>query len=205
MSLFILIRHGHTEMLGKRISGRMAGVHLSEKGREQVAELCRRLLRVKIEAVYSSPLERAWETAEALASCHGLSVRACPELNEIDFGEWAGQTLAELEVDPRWRTFNTFRSGTRAPGGEMMVEAQARAVAGLDRLRQAHGNGTLALVSHGDVIRGLIWHFAGIPLDLGLRVTLSPCSVSGLEIGEGWVRLHCVNETGRLEEVLKER
>lgn len=171
-------------------------MRLNEEGRAQAEGLAARLSSAPLRAVYSSPLERALETAAPLARALGLEVRVSGALNELDFGEWTGRTFSELEREPGWRRFNSFRSGTRIPGGELMAEAQARFVAEMGRLRERHAGEALALVSHADPIRAAVAHYAGIPLDLFLRVEVSPASVSVVEVGEYGPRIISVNDTG---------
>jgi probable phosphomutase (TIGR03848 family) len=178
MTTFLLIRHGTCDSVGRSIAGRAPGVHLNGAGRAQVAALADRLAALPIAAIYSSPLERACETAAPLAARHGKAVTILPELTELDFGEWTGRTLAELDTAEGWRAFNTFRSGTRIPSGELMTEVQARAVGALERLTQTHGDATVAIVTHGDVIRAVLTYFLGMPLDLLQRIEIDPAAVS---------------------------
>ncbi len=117
-------------------------------------------------------------------------------LHEVDFGDWAGMSFEELGEIPRWRQFNTFRSGTRIPGGELMVEVQARMVAEIEAMRREFPKSILALFSHGDPIKTAIAHYAGFPLDLMLRFEIGLASVSILDIRDSGPRLLCLNHTG---------
>jgi broad specificity phosphatase PhoE len=105
-------------------------------------------------------------------------VRIAPELDEIDFGDWTDRSFEELDGLERWRRFNQFRSGTRSPNGESMIEVQARFLALAERLAEDHGEDRVALVSHGDVIRAALAHYLGIHLDLFQRLEISPASLS---------------------------
>jgi probable phosphoglycerate mutase len=176
-------------------------VHLNTAGEGQAARLADRLRAVRIEAVYSSPLERARQTAEPIARGRGveggaLEVRTLDALAEIAFGEWTGRTLSELDREPAWRRFNSFRSGTRIPGGELIAEVQARAVSGLVALRGRHPAGTVVAVSHGDVIRAALAYWLGMPLDLMQRLEVEPASVSAVELDDDGVRILRLNDTG---------
>ena len=148
-----------------------------------------------IAAVYASPLERAMETAAPLARRRGLAVRPLDAVIEFDVGAWTGRTLAELHGDERWRRFNEFRSGTPAPGGELLLEAQLRAVRALLDLRERHGEATIVVVSHADVIRALLGHFAAVPIDLLLRFEIDPASVTELALHDWGPRIVRVNAT----------
>lgn len=194
MTTFLLIRHALNDTVGRLIAGRAPGVRLNADGRAQAESLAERLAGLPLTAVYSSPLERARKTAEPLARRHGLEVRISEAFNELDFGGWTGRSLFELEADEHWRRFNSFRSSTRPPGGETMLEAQARMIAGLERLRADSGDAKVAVVGHGDPIRAAVMHYAGIPLDLFLRVEISPASVSVLELSDYGPRILSLND-----------
>jgi probable phosphoglycerate mutase len=84
-------------------------------------------------------LQRARETAEAICRRTRLPIEIEPDLNEIDFGRWTNCRFAELRTDPEWQRFNSNRSSARAPDGELMLAAQARAVGAIEKLRQQHG------------------------------------------------------------------
>lgn len=193
MTTLLLVRHALCDPVGRSIAGRAPGVHLNAEGAVQARALGLALAGLPIEAVYSSPMERALETAQPIAAGLGLSVLPAPGLAEIDFGEWTGRTLAELDPLPLWRAFNAFRSGTRIPGGELMTEVVTRALTALVAIHREHEGKVVAAVSHGDVIRGLVAHAAGIPLDLMQRLEVSPASVSAISLEDHAVRVLGLN------------
>jgi probable phosphoglycerate mutase len=184
MTTFLLIRHGMTDAVGKTITGRLPGVHLNEAGQKQADDLPSRLKRWKIDAIYSSPLERALETAAPAARKLGLKVMMSEALSEVDFGEWSGRSLAELDRLPEWRLYNTFRSGTRAPGGELATEVQTRMVEQLTRYSRQHPDQIVAVLSHADAIRIALVHFLGMPIDLMHRLEIRPASISAVRLAE---------------------
>ena len=190
---FHLIRHGDYSLLGRVLAGRMTGYSLSETGREQARAIARALAKRPIAAVVASPLERARETAEPIAAMHRLPVQVEPDVHEIDFGDWTGQTFPELHAMPIWRDFNRFRSTVPIPGGETLHAAQARGLAAIARLRSAHRDSEVVIVSHGDLIKVVIAHFLGIPLDLFARVEIAPASRSTVVLYAGDVRVTGVN------------
>jgi len=196
MTTFLLIRHGHTALVGKALVGRHTGVSLSEAGHVQAHQLVRRLASTSIDAVYSSPLQRSIETAQPLASQRNLPVIERDRLAEIDFGQWTGATIAELEPDPEWRRFNSFRSSARALKGESILDLQSRMMTELEELRLRHPEQAVALFSHGELIRSAIIHYAAIPIDLSLRIEISPASISVIGLAEWGVRILAVNDTG---------
>jgi len=113
-------------------------------------------------------------------------------------GEWSGLSYRELDERPEWRRFNQVRSMTRIPGGELMVETQARMVGELDRLRAAHPDEVFAVVSHGDVIKAAIAYFAGMPLDFLWRFEIDPASVSVIAFEGDMPRILRLNDSEEL-------
>jgi probable phosphoglycerate mutase len=196
MTTFLLIRHAATAAVGKKLSGRTAGVHLNETGQMQAQQLAERLAKVPLAAIYSSPLERAVETAEPVAKGHYLETVINKDFIEIDFGEWTNCSFEDLQHQQPFQLFNSFRSCTRIPGGELMLEAQARIVAGLQKLCVQHQNETVAVVSHSDLIKAAIAYYAGIHLDLFQRIEISPASVSIVEVYKETARITLVNGGG---------
>lgn len=200
MTTFLLIRHADNPLVGKAVAGWLPDIHLNEDGRKQAGKLAERLSGVAVRAIYSSPLERARETAAPLAERLRLPVHVSEALGEIGFGAWTGRELQDLGGDPEWQRFNIFRSSTRVPGGELMLEVQARMVTELERLREHYPEATLALVSHGDPIRATLAHYAGIPLDLFHRLEISPAAVSILRLHTDGAQILRMNDTGNLVE-----
>ncbi|HEX6110694.1 MAG TPA: histidine phosphatase family protein, partial [Geminicoccaceae bacterium] len=115
MTTFALIRHASHALLGHTIVGRRPGVQLGASGLREAEALTGRLEGWPIEALYSSPLERARATAAPIADRLHLEVQIAQELNEIDYGAWTNRTLADLRELAEWRRFNLFRSGSRIP------------------------------------------------------------------------------------------
>jgi probable phosphoglycerate mutase len=198
MTRFFLIRHAATNDGHIRLFGRTTDVPLSAAGRAQGECLAQCLIEQGIAGIYSSPQLRALETARFLENVLCRPVRIAPELDELDYGDWSGRTFEELSGLSEWRVFNSARSWARVPGGEFMPDLQARIVGLLERLRRLHGDETLALVSHADVIRAALAHCLGMSLDLSLRLEVATGSVTVVELdGEG-SRVMCVNTMGAL-------
>lgn len=198
MTTFWLIRHAETDTAGNTITGRLPGVHLNAKGRRQVELLVAAMAAAPLHSIYTSPLERARETAEPLARTRNLSILTCEAAIEVDFGDWSGKTWRELDSLPQWRRFNTLRSSTPAPGGELMLDVQARIVRELESMRRRHPDQQVALVSHGDIIRSAVAHYAGIPIDLVERIEISTASITMMTLDEQQPRVLTVNRTVEL-------
>lgn len=199
MTRILLIRHGHTELLGRVLYGRMPGVHLSERGTQEIARLASALReRYKIDQIVSSPMDRAKETAEAIAAAQDQSVVLDEDLQEIDFGEWMGKPFSDLTNDEQWKSYNRNRSLSHPPGGEYMVEVQLRAWKALERIiarSRPQAEMTVAVISHGDVVRALLMLFLGIPLDHIHRLEVWTASVSEVILGHAYPQVITMNQT----------
>ena len=194
MTTFYLIRHASNDYLVQnKIAGWLPKIHLNEKGRSEAGHLASRLAHEPIVAIYSSPLERSVETAQPLADILRQKVRISEGLGEIRFGDWTDQSVPGLDEDPNWRRWNSFRSGTQAPEGDIMIEAQARIIREMLRLREIHPSEAIALVTHGDPIKAAVAYFMGAPLDLFLRIEISPASVSVIALDQDRPRILKVN------------
>ncbi len=180
MTHVLLIRHASNDWVGERLAGWTPGVRLNARGRAEAATLAARLAGQRIDAVFASPLERTLETAAYLAAPRGLSVQDLPGVGEVRFGQWTGQALAALRQDPLWQGVQRAPSNTRFPDGETLGEVQARALAAIESVRAAHPRpeAVVAVVSHADVIKTLVAHYAGVHLDLFQRFSVQPASVS---------------------------
>ena len=90
MTIILLIRHGENDWVGKKLAGRLPGVHLNQNGLNQAQAVAATLHNLPIKAIYSSPLERAMETAQPLALVKKMEITICDNLSEINFGDWQG-------------------------------------------------------------------------------------------------------------------
>jgi len=193
----LLVRHAPVATTGKVLYGREKGHHLTGEAKSATRQLADRLSGTELQAVYCSPMERTVETADLLAAPHGLPLFVEESLIEVDYGEWTGQKLAKLYKLPEWKTVVAQPSRMRFPGGESLAEAQLRAVASCERLAGRHPDGTIALITHADIIRLVLSFYLGQPLDLLARVNVAPTSVSVLDISKkGAVMVAAINTTG---------
>ncbi len=198
-TVVLLVRHGQTPTTGKLLPGRAPGLNLSEVGQGQAEAVCRRLAaqpKLKVAAIYASPLERTKETAGYIAKALGLKVKLDKGLLEADIGDWTGQELKAVAKTPEWKIVHSYPSGFRFPGGESFVEMQTRTVSALERLRRAHAGQTIVAVSHADTIKAAVAHALGTHLDLFQRIVISPCSVTAIAYAPSGPTVLTVNSTG---------
>lgn len=193
MTIFHLIRHGENDLLRHAIAGRSPGVRLNEAGREQAERIAAYFSATPPRHLFSSPLERAMETAEPLARKTGLKINVSDAVLEVDFGDWTRKSIEELDQLETWRQWNSFRAGGQIPNGETMIAVQRRMVGELERLRRAYPDSTVAIFSHGDPIRAAVVYYLGMPLDFILRLQANPGSISTLAINDWGAQLRGFN------------
>src|SRR2546426_8999017 len=143
-TIVLLVRHALTPTTGAILPGRAKGLHLSDEGRRQADAVARRLAALpKIAAIYASPLERARETATAIARARGLALRIERGLIELDVGAWTGRSLKRVARRPEWRAVQRHPRGFRFPRGESFTEMQARVRSALARPLERHAGAVL--------------------------------------------------------------
>ncbi len=193
MTSIYLVRHGLNDYVEKgKFAGWLPGVHLNAAGREQAARTAETLRAVKLQAVYSSPLERASETADEIADLQGLKVSILPGLGEIKIGRWEGLSLRAARRRKLWPIIQGAPSRARFPDGDSFLEAQLRIVETLEVLRSKH-SGAIACVSHSDPIKLAIGHYIGLPIDMFQRLQVGPASISELSLDDRFARLIQLN------------
>jgi len=195
MPLILFIRHAENDFMKKdRLAGRLPGVHLNKEGRIHAQATAEKLKDAPLKAIYSSPLERAVETAEIIAQPHSLPVTIRPGLMETNCGEWQEKTVKSLRRLKIWRTVQSAPSRFRFPGGEAFTETQMRICQEVEALCAEHDpKDVIACVSHADPIRLAVAFFVGLPLDSFQRLALSPASITALMIHETGSQLLTLN------------
>jgi broad specificity phosphatase PhoE len=154
VTTILLARHGETDWNSEGRWQGWADPPLNQAGRDQARALAEQLRSLPFDAVYSSDLRRAYETAEIVAAPHEVPVIADRGLREIDIGSWSGLTRAEIE--------KRFPDGSR-PDGETREEHLERVLATVERIARSHAGARLLLVSHGGTLRALHSHVSDAP------------------------------------------
>ena len=183
-TVVLLVRHGVTATTGTILPGRAAGLHLSDEGRLQAEAAAKRIKPLpRLAAIYSSPLERARETAMPIARARKMPIRIDRGLLECDFGDWTGERLDRLSKRPEWDVVQRHPSAFRFPGGESFTELQARITGALARLVAQHPGRIVVAVSHADPIKAAVAHALGMPLDLFQRIVIGTASITAIAYG----------------------
>jgi len=197
MPLLLLIRHGENDYVKTgKMAGRIPGVHLNERGQKQAQALSEALKDVPLKAIYSSPLERALETADPIAKARNLKIIQEPDLMDADVGKWQGKSLKVLRLMKVWKIVQIAPSRFRFPEGESFPEAQTRYVNVLERIVRTHNKpkDIIAVVFHADPIKLAVSHFLGLPLDHFQRLSCDTGSLTALYISESGANLLKLNQ-----------
>lgn len=184
MTIIMLIRHGSNNFLGKRLAGRLPNVHLNEEGRQQAMDVARHLIHYPVRAIFSSPLERAIETAQPFAELSKLPVQIEPGLMELDFGDFQGCEIKDLEQQEIWNLYRSQPTQAFFPGAvEKIAEAQSRVADCISRLAgQYNSDDRVVCFTHGDVIRLSTAHYLNMSLDNYVRFRTHPGSITEIRI-----------------------
>lgn len=206
MTEIILARHGQTSWNKSEVFRGQIDIELDETGLEQAELLGKYLSHRKLEAVYSSPLQRSTQTAEAIARHHNLTVEITAGLNDIDFGEWQGVPLEEVrnkysELYSAWVT-TPHRVGF--PSGESLDEVRERATTLVNEVVVEH-EGTVVLVSHRVVHKVLICALLGLDNSHFWNIRLDTCGLTTFEFIDGQFVLSRHNNTSFLEPLKQAR
>jgi broad specificity phosphatase PhoE len=200
----ILVRHGETAWnRERRIQGGSSDVELNELGRKQVESLALALKEAKIDAVYSSPLKRALDTATAIASHHQLAVQVEPDLREMEVGEFEGVSMTEIGANLsqfliQWRQ---GRGLEKLPGGESVADLADRMWATIQSINAQYQQGTVVVVSHYFAIVATICIALGWPLTRLERIRVQTGSISTIDLDDRQSRLVSLSDTCHLRGV----
>jgi probable phosphomutase (TIGR03848 family) len=179
MPTLLLIRHGDNEYLEKnKLPGHIPGIHLNKHGSEQAELLAQSLGKLPIKAIYCSPLERAVETAQPLATKMGMDIQIKPGLTDGDVGEWAGRSWKVLRRNKLWKVIQQNPSQFQFPAGESFVQIQERVVSTLEAIVGDHNKEMVAVVFHADPIKLAVAHYLGLALDNFQRLTINAGSIT---------------------------
>jgi probable phosphomutase (TIGR03848 family) len=212
MTRIVLLRHAHSTANAKAIlAGRAPGVDLSDRGRKESSDVAKRLKDVDFSLIRVSPMERCAQTIEPLLVQLSKSSRVKSsfeienDLVEVDYGKWTGRKLSVLSRDKAWKIVQNTPSAMYFPGGEGLLDVQARAMRALNGAANTPGRGAKLLVSHGDVIKSIIASVLGTHLDHFQKIVIDPASITVLDFnGVDYRVLTLNNTTSPIAAFLKE-
>ena len=197
MSLLLLIRHGENDFVKTgKLPGQSAGIHLNERGQKQAEVLGEALKSIPIKAIYSSPLERAMETAVPIAKARNLQIIPESNLRDANVGRWQGKSLKVLRLTNAWKIVQHSPSRFQFPEGESFIDLQTRIVNALEGIIKKYNRpkDIVAVVFHADPIKLAVAHFLGLPLDHFQRLSCDTGSLTAIYVNEMGANLVKLNQ-----------
>ena len=168
-------------------------VPLGTDGVQQIQKIAPLVATLEPDAIYTSPLRRAVQTAKVVAAETRLPICKSEGLNEIAYGEWAGRYFEDLIDDELYRRFIKSPAKTILPGGETISDVQRRGLEVIEEAAQKIPGGRFLFVSHGDVIRAILCHYMKLPLNEYRRLRVDNGSLSALQTDRRWAEIKYVN------------
>ena len=168
-------------------------VPLGADGVQQIQKIAPLVATLEPDAIYTSPLRRAVQTAKVVAAETRLPICKSEGLNEIAYGEWAGRYFEDLIDDELYRRFIKSPAKTILPGGETISDVQRRGLEVIEEAAQKIPGGRFLFVSHGDVIRAILCHYMKLPLNEYRRLRVDNGSLSALQTDRRWAEIKYVN------------
>ncbi len=200
MARIIMVRHGETEWNRQmRVQGGKSDIPLNDYGREQAKRAGRALEKENFTAVYSSPLSRAYETAQIIVKPHNLEITTMEELVEINAGSYEGIPVSELgkrfsQIIAEMQNGDEFR---RPPGGESISDVQKRGWEAIQTIAGRHEEETVLVVTHYFIILTVVCTALEMPLKNVSRFWMSNGSISTLSLDGSVPRLEMFNSPCR--------
>lgn len=202
MTRIVLLRHAHSVANEKAIlAGRTPGISLSKIGLSQAQGVAERLRGITFSQIRISPMERCSATVQPLiaefskAALRRVSIEIEEDIVEVDYGKWTGKKLSALSKESAWKIVQDTPSAMYFPGGEGLLDVQARAMRALNRIARSAGSDIKMLVSHGDVIKAIVASVLGTHLDHFQKIVIDPASITVLDFNGRDFRVLTLNNT----------
>jgi broad specificity phosphatase PhoE len=199
MTTFLLARHATSACMHEVYVGRKSDPPLTQKGELQASAVAAHLRTEHIDLAQSSPRRRARQTAQRIVESRDIELETEEALDEIDVGQWGGESFARLAQQPAWQLWNSARHLHRAPGGEAMLDVQRRIVGHLMELQRCHPNRVVLLVTHAEVVRCALLYYLGVPIVTYGCIEVSPASIARIYVDDRSCRLIAMNERATLQ------
>ena len=207
MTSVFLVRHGQTAWNKEEVFRGRTDVPLNDEGLRE-AELAGGYFKgLEIDAIYSSPLSRAWQTARKIAPDHSLDVQALDGLIDMSFGEWEGRSLKEIQEkdERRYRQWREEPHLFKPADGETLEEVRVRAMAALEEVIHRHSEKTLVLVSHRVINKVLICGILGLDNSHFWQIRQDTTAINLIQHRNGKYILSLMNETCHLKSLQADR
>lgn len=206
MTSIYLVRHGQTAWNKEEIFRGRTDIPLDETGLKQAELVGQYFKGMKVHGIFSSPLSRAWQTAEKVAELHSLKVQPLQGIIDMSFGNWEGRPHQEIrESDSKpYRQWVETPHLVRLPGGEGLDDVGVRAMAAIEEVIRDHPGKTLILVTHRVVNKVLICGILGLDNSHFWQITQDTTAINLIQYRNGKYILSLMNETCHLRP-LKEQ
>lgn len=203
MGLFLLVRHGQTAGNRDKIYRGRWDLPLDEDGRAQVERAGQALEALRLDAIYTSPLLRTRQTAEAVARYQAVEPVSEEGLLDIDYGQWTRQPDERIarEQAPLYRLWHTRPQEVVFPQGEGLTQVRRRVTDMFARLTSRHDTGTVALVGHRVSVKMMLLVALGLDDSAFWKVQVDTASLSALRHEDGNWQLLFANETCHLKQL----
>lgn len=201
MTRLLLVRHGETDWNAQRRHQGQTDIPLNVLGRQQAQAVGDRLKGETIDIIYASDLERAMETAQAIAAYHDLPIHEDSRLREMHFGEWEGLTYEEIQQRKPMTpdAWNKIMMEDGPPGGENLPQFAARIKAAIEEITSSHPDETVLLVAHSGTLMILICMLLKHPIEKYWQFRLDRTSVSEISTYPDGAIITLLNDTCHLE------
>lgn len=200
-----LIRHGQTDWnVERRIMGEEP-IGLNSTGEQEAASAQGHLAKLEIDALYTSPILRARQTADILLQERSVKITEDTRLKEVGYGDWVGKTFKEVREMPGYVPYYERLHEPVAPKGESLPEVQKRGLEFIDFLQRHHPSGNVVAISHADWIKCLLMGLLEIPLNHLWKIRVDNLSVSLVEWEPRGPRVVCVNQRSDFDRLIKAR
>jgi len=196
-----LLRHGETLSNIELIYQGIGNSPLSELGVKEAGQMAEALKNIPFSAVYSSHLDRSYETGRIVAEQHGLEVIKVPELSERNYGVYEGFTFEQIKnkYPKLYDTWLHHPTQAKIPGAETLEEFQDRTVKAAKKIVKRHKDETVCIVGHGGTNRCILFHYMNLELENFWRIRQDNCCVNIIEF-ERHPRVSLLNSTWFLGE-----
>jgi len=203
MTRVYLVRHGTTDWNKEEIFRGRLDCKLNETGQAEARALAEYFRDIRLQAIYSSPLSRAMETAQAVAEAKALQVVPHPEFIDIDFGEWQGLPLKEVreKYSELYRLWRERPEAIHFPGGENLARVRARAWEGLQKVIRENPDKTALILSHRVVTKVLICAVLGLDDSHFWHIKQDTTAVNCIEHDRGFFVTSLINDTCHLKSI----
>ena len=207
MTSIYLVRHGQTAWNKEEVFRGRTDIPLNETGLREAGLAGEYFKGLELHAIYSSPLTRAFQTAQQIARFHPLEVRPLDGLIDMSFGSWEGRSLREVEErdEAHFRQWREQPHLVKIPGGETLDEVRARAVAALGEAIGEHPEKTIVLVSHRVINKVLLCSILGLDNSHFWQIAQGTTAINLIQYRNGKYILSLMNEACHLKSLQEER